>query len=95
MPDTTSTTLIFFVNGINGALGWNAVLAAFDFFASAFPDYRTSSYLPLALFAGYILTSMLFHMVSNTLKYSHIIVIGNSIVNLALLLILLDCIFLQ
>ena len=34
--DTSKTILIFLINGINSLLGWNAVLAALDYFQAAF-----------------------------------------------------------
>ena len=76
--------MIFFVNGINSLLGWNAVLAALDYFNERYPDYGVYKYLSLPLFVGYLIIGLSYHEVSNKLKYSKIIFIGNMMVNVAL-----------
>lgn len=71
--DDKMTSIIFLINGINGALAWNAVLAAFDFFVDSFTEYNTYSFMPVALFVSYIvenvhmkgLSFVLFHNVWN------------------------------
>ena len=81
--------LIFFINGINSLLGWNAVLAALDYFADRFKDYNIYSFLSVPLFIGYLTIGLSFHMISNKWKYSTIIILGNSIVDVALVMLFL------
>jgi hypothetical protein len=81
--------VIFFINGINALLGWNAVLASLDYFAGSFTDYNIYSFLPVPLFVGYITIGVIYHSVSNRFRYVTIITVGNSIVNVALVCILL------
>lgn len=87
--EKTSTVVIFFINGINALLGWNAVLAAFDFFAKSFKEYNVYSFLPVPLFAAYLLVGVSYHEISNRFKYVHLIITGNLIVNVSLVAILL------
>jgi MFS family permease len=89
LQDTNKTILIFTINGINSLLGWNAVLAALDYFAGAFKDYNIYSFLPIPLFVGYILIGLTYHMLSNKFKYVNLIIIGNILINLSLLAILI------
>jgi hypothetical protein len=42
-------------------LGWNAVLAALDFFANSFKDYNVYSFMPVPVFAGYLCVAFAFH----------------------------------
>ncbi len=95
MKDTPSTILIFFVNGINSLVGWNAVLASLDYFADRFKGYNIYSFLPLPLFIGYITMGLIHHKSSHHFKYITHIIAGNMTVNVALLLLLLDSIFLD
>jgi hypothetical protein len=88
-PDTPKTILIFLVNGINSLLGWNAVLAALDYFAQAFKDYNIYSFLPIPVFIGYIVIGATFHLLSNKFKYATLITVGNIGINIALLAILI------
>ena len=83
--DKKSTVLIFFVNGINSLLGWNAVLAALDYFAQRFKDFNIYSFLSIPLFVGYLLVGLSYHMISNKMKYASIILMGNMIINISLL----------
>ena len=94
-PDRTSTVVIFFINGINSLLGWNAVLAAFDYFASSFTQYNIYSFLPVPLFVGYLVVGTTYHFLSNRFQYKSIIVIGNTIVSISLVLILIVAISLS
>jgi hypothetical protein len=87
--EKTSTVVIFFINGVNALLGWNAVLAAFDFFAKSFAEYNIYSFLPVPLFAGYLTVGFSYHYISNHFKYVNLIITGNLIVNASLLAILL------
>ena len=87
--------IIFLVNGINALIGWNTVLAAFDFFANAFPDHNVYSFLPVPLFVAYIIIGVLYHSISNKFKYVFLIICGNLIVNVALVCILLVSIILD
>lgn len=75
---------IFTLNGINSLLGWNAVLAALDYFAYKFEGYNIYSFLPIPLFMGYIIIGLTFHELSNKFKYVNLIIVGNMLVNLAL-----------
>jgi hypothetical protein len=59
--DTTKTIIIFTINGINSLLGWNAVLAALDYFQGCFPDYNIYSFLPIPLFLGYLIVGSTYH----------------------------------
>lgn len=93
--DTTKTIIIFFINGINSLLGWNAVLAALDYFHDAFPAYNIYSFLPIPVFIGYIVVGSTFHILSNKLKYVTLITIGNIGINIALLAILIVSIVLK
>lgn len=76
--------MIFTLNGINSLLGWNAVLAALDYFHFKFPDYNIYSFLPIPLFVGYIIVGLSFHELSNKFKYVNMIIVGNMMVNIAL-----------
>ena len=87
--DTTLTIVIFTINGINSLLGWNAVLAALDFFQSKFLDYNIYSFLPVPLFVGYLVVGSTYHELSNRLKYSTLIIIGNTGITLSLVMILI------
>lgn len=93
--DTGKTVLIFTVNGINSLLGWNAVLAALDYFAGAFPAYNIYSFLPIPVFIGYILVGGTYHILSNKYKYVQLITVGNIGINIALAAILLVSIILK
>jgi hypothetical protein len=81
--------LIFTINGINSLIGWNAVLAALDYFNTSFEGYNIYSFLPVPLFAGYITVGTTYHMLSNKFKYVNLIIVGNTIINLSLAAILL------
>ena len=87
--DTPKTILIFLINGINSLLGWNAVLAALDYFAQAFKDYNIYSFLPIPVFVGYIVIGATYHILSNKFKYVSLITVGNIGINIALLAILI------
>lgn len=93
--DTNKTVLIFTINGINSLLGWNAVLAALDYFAGAFPDYNIYSFLPIPVFIGYILVGSTYHILSNKYKYIQLITVGNIGINIALAAILMVSIVLK
>jgi solute carrier family 29 (equilibrative nucleoside transporter), member 1/2/3 len=93
--DTRSTIIIFFINGINCLIGWNAVLAAFDFFADSFPTYNVYSFLPVPLFAAFLITGALFHIISNKFKYVQIIVVGNMTMFFSMIAILIVSIVLR
>lgn len=75
---------IFTINGINSLIGWNAVLAALDYFQGQFKSYNVYSYIPIPLFVGYIIIGLTFHQMSNKYKYINLIVFGNILVNLSL-----------
>lgn len=81
--------IIFFINGVNALIGWNAVLAALDYFADSFADYNVYSFLPVPLFAGYMLVGSLYHSISNKFQYKNIIIVGNTIIFFSLIAILL------
>ena len=87
--------LIFFINGINALLGWSAVLAAFDYFATSFKDYNVYSFLSVPLFVAYLLVGLSYHKISNRWKYSTLIITGNTIVNISLVCIFLISIMLD
>jgi hypothetical protein len=87
--DEKSTVLIFFINGVESLLAWNAVLAAFDFFANSFKDYNVYSLMPVALFAGELLIALAFHQTSNRFSYFMHIMAGNIISSISLLCLLL------
>lgn len=87
--------LIFTINGINSLLGWNAVLAALDYFNTSFLGYNIYSFLPVPLFAGYLTVGLAYHRLSNYFKYVSLIVIGNIIVNMSLAAILIVSITLK
>jgi hypothetical protein len=87
--------VIFTLNGINSLLGWNAVLAALDYFAFKFNAYNIYSFLPIPLFVGYIIIGLTFHELSNKFKYVNLIIVGNMLVNFALAGMLLISIFLD
>ena len=70
-------------------MGWNAVLAALDYFAASFKSYNVYSFLPIPLFVAYLVTGLSYHKISNRWKYSNIIITGNSIVNVSMV-----CLFL-
>ena len=70
-------------------MGWNAVLAALDYFAASFKSYNIYSFLPIPLFVAYLVTGLSYHKISNRWKYSNIIITGNSIVNVSMV-----CLFL-
>lgn len=89
MQDTNSTILIFLINGINSLLGWNAVLAALDYFQDVFKDYNIYSFLPIPVFIGYIIVGSTYHILSNKFKYLHLITAGNMGINISLISILL------
>jgi hypothetical protein len=75
---------IFLINGINSVLGWNAVLAASDYFKDSFLDYNIYSFLPIPLYAGNLTVGFTYHMLSNKFKYVNLIIVGNTIVSVAL-----------
>ena len=87
--DKGSTILIFFINGINSLLGWNAVLAALDYFASSFKDFNVYSFMPVPVFIGYIITGSSFHVLSNQFRYITLIIFGNMVVNFSLVCLLI------
>jgi hypothetical protein len=87
--DRTSTIIIFFINGINSLLGWNAVLVSLDYFADSFVGYNIYSFLPVPCFIGYMIVGATFHVLSNSFRYATMIMVGNSIVSAALLCLLL------
>jgi len=92
--DTNQTIAIFLINGISSILGWNAMLATFDYFQSAFRDFHVYSFLPVPVYAGYLLVGFIYHMLSNKFKYIHLIVIGNVVTNIALAFVLIISIIL-
>jgi hypothetical protein len=70
-------------------LGWNTILASFDFFADSFKDYSVYSFLPVPLFVGYLVVGVLYHSISNRFKYVSLIITGNIIINISLIFILI------
>ena len=86
--DNPKTISIFLMNGINSLLGWNAVLAALDYFQAAFSSYNIYAYLPIPLFIGYIIVGSIYHNLSNRFTYATLIVTGNTIMNISLMSIL-------
>lgn len=93
--DTPKTILIFLINGINSLLGWNAVLAALDYFQAAFSSYNIYSFLPIPVFIGYIIVGSTYHILSNKYKYATLIIAGNTGINIALIAILVVSIVLK
>ena len=87
--------VVFFINGVSSLLGWNAVLAALDYFGDSYMEYNVYSFLPLPLFIGYIAIGLSFHEISNRYRYSIIIVVGNTIVSISLLGLLITSMFLD
>lgn len=94
-PDTSKTIFIFLINGINSLLGWNAVLAALDYFQEAFRDFNIYTYLPIPVFVGYIVTGSTYHILSNKFRYIQLITAGNMGINFALVAILVVSITLR
>jgi hypothetical protein len=82
--NTSYTVTVFLINGINSVLGWNAVLAALDYFNKCFVGYNIYSFLPIPLFAGNLTVGFTYHMLSNKFKYVNLIIVGNTIVSFAL-----------
>lgn len=95
MQDTGTTILIFLVNGINSLLGWNAVLAAFDYFQNSFKDYNIYTYLSIPLFIGYIIVGASYHIISKKFKYVTLIIVGNIGINVSMGAILIVSIALE
>ena len=93
--DTRLTVIIFFINGINSLLGWSAVLAAFDYFAGSFADFNVYSFLPVPVFMAYLVTGVIFHIVSTKFRYVQIIVVGNMTMFVSLIAILIVSITLE
>jgi len=87
--DTNWTVIVFIINGVNSLLGWNAVLAALDYFQDSFTDYNVYSFLPIPLFMGYLSIGFTYHQLSNKFKYVNMIIVGNSIVTLFMIIIFL------
>ena len=87
--------MVFFLNGINALLGWNAVVAALDYFQASFMDYNIYSFLPVPLFIAYLLVDLLFQKVSNQWTYLTIIVTGNIIINISMVGLFLVSILLE
>jgi hypothetical protein len=94
MEDTKSTVLIFLINGINSLLGWNAVLAALDYFQASFKEFNIYTYLPIPVFVGYIIIGSTYHILSNKFRYIKLIMAGNIGINICLASILIVSILL-
>lgn len=78
---------------MNSVLGWNAVLAALDYFKTKFTDFNVYSYLPIPVFVGYIIIGMLFHSMSSRFKYVTLIVFGNLLIDFGMVGLLVTSIF--
>lgn len=89
MKDKGSTVAIFMINGINSLLGWNAVLAALDYFFACYSEYNVYSFLPIPVFVGYLSIGFNYHKLSNSYKYITLITAGNIGINISLAAILL------
>lgn len=82
------------MNGINCILGWNAVLASIDFFASSFQDYDIYSLIAIPLFIGYLVIAFSYHWISIRFSYIKLIMVGNMTLNACLLGMLLVSLYL-
>lgn len=95
LKEHRTTELIFFFNGVESLLGWNAVITAFDFFGNSFTEYNVYSLLPVPVVAAELLISLCFHKTSNRFKYITHIICGNIIINICLVLLLLVSLLLK
>jgi hypothetical protein len=77
------------MNGMNAVLGWNAVLAALDYFQASFQRFNIYSFLPVPVFIGYMLVGINYRFLSNRFKYISLLTFGSVGISITLSCILL------
>jgi hypothetical protein len=93
--DSTKINLLFTINGMNVVLGWNAVLAALDYFQASFPDFKVYAILPVPVFVGYMIIGINYHSLSNKFKHITLLTFGSIGINIGLACILLVSLLLK
>lgn len=86
---SVSTGLLFTMNGMNAVLGWNAVLAALDYFQDSFQSFNIYSFLPVPVFAGYMTVGINYRRLSKRFNYMSILTFGSITITVTLAAILL------
>ena len=70
------TKFTFLVNGISSLLGWNVVLACFDFFGSKFKGKQPATYFPIPLFIAYVVIALVYNEMQKRISYRKMILWG-------------------
>lgn len=78
---STINKITFLVNGISSLLGWNAVLATFDFYNAQYPDGNVYLWFPIPLFLMYVVIGLLWKEIHQRIPYKYLILIGLLVIN--------------
>jgi len=70
------TKFTFLVNGVSSLLGWNIVLACFDFFSEQFKGREPATYFPVPLFAAYVFIVLIYNEMQKCISYRKMILWG-------------------
>lgn len=70
------TKIAFLANGVSSLLGWNVVLACFDFFSGQFKGKQPATYFPIPLFVGYVVIVSLYNKLQKCVSYRKMIIGG-------------------
>ena len=79
------TSICFLINGISSLLGWNCVLAAFDYFDKVYEGRSVTIYFTIPVFAGYVLVGVLFNRLHKASTYKTLIMLGIILTNVAII----------
>lgn len=77
----------FLINGISSLLGWNAVLATFDFYAAQYPEGNVYLWFPIPLFLMYVVVGLLWKEIHKRISYKLLIFIGLFVINIIMVLL--------
>ena len=78
---------IFLINGLVSLLGWNAVLATFDYYSSRYPSQDVYVWFPIPLFLMYVVSGLFWKEIYQRISYKNLIMIGLIALNLIMVLL--------
>ena len=84
---STINKFTFLFNGISSLLGWNAVLATFDFYAAQYPDDNVYLWFPIPLFLMYVVTGLFWKEICKRVSYKYLILVGLIVINIIMVLL--------
>lgn len=85
----------FLINGVSSLLGWNAILASFDYYNSKFPTSNVYLWFPIPLFLMYVTVGLTLHLMHKAFSYKTLVMSGLVITNLVQVILPLTAYYLH